>query len=144
MKPLKYIFMLVLILLMSVGCSTNAREETKSGIDIYSSNTSLGGTEEKTIFSYTLHISNNNAISYNIKSVEPILNQEILSKLMDDNIVVEVNKTMDSNESIEVEGKIILDTKGMSKEEILEFTKPITEYTLSMETVISVRKKNSD
>ena len=147
MKLLKYSLILVLILLMLVGCSTNTKEEIKNGIDIYSSTTSLGGVNnntDETVFSYTLNISNNNAFPYTINSVEPILSKEILDKLIDDNVVVEVNKPIESNGYIEVEGKIILDTKGMSKKEISKFTEQITEYKISMETVIDIRRKNLD
>jgi len=138
------IFLMLLILLLA-GCTSKDVAESSGGIVSYMSSTSLGGKDgngDITAFTYSLYITNENSNSYIINSIEPILVDEIMAKVIDVEIIKKVNKKINPKETLEVVGEIQIETKGMTKEEIVELTDLISDYKIALETVIETQKSD--
>ncbi|EOC99685.1 hypothetical protein [Caldisalinibacter kiritimatiensis] len=141
-KTLKIIIVCASItFILLTGC---ASKETKVGLKVYNWSSSIGAENgnslDKTRYSYYIDITNENPKSLYIKSVEPIISENIKDKVLKAEIV-EVNKHINSNETIEVEGKIIIDTKGLNKTDIIELEPFITDIKVITEETINLNYK---
>lgn len=141
-KSTLIIFIFILfIFTFFMGCnSKSSQSQVKSGLKIYNWSSGLGGVNEndldKTRFSYSINITNENEKTILIKNIEPSVNETIKSKILSKETVVTVNKDIKPNETIEINGEIIIDTKGLTKSDILKFEpfikgiKILTEETI--------------
>ncbi len=117
-------------------CQTNEPQ----GFIVYSMTSSLGGVNENnfdfTKYSYSIELTNENLINTKIISVEPILKDSIRDMVLDDNLAVDVNKIVSPGDTITIEGALIIDTKGLSKDEILNLEPFIAGIKVNSKTTI--------
>lgn len=131
----------VLILLTGCNLSDSANNSIKqNGLQVSDMLTALGAVGDsldKTKFSYTITIYNKEDEDIYISQVEPILGKDAKDRLISSDLKVDVEKTVSANESIEIKGEIILDTKEISKQQIVELEPFITGIKVLSEKVIN-------
>jgi hypothetical protein len=134
-----------LILLSLAGCSReSAQNQMKGGLGVYSWSSGLGSVNnidlDKTKFSYSVDLTNENNKSIFIKSIQPVVSDTIKDKMLNNELMVTVNKHVASNETIQVNGEIIIDTKGLNKSDIQKLDPFITDIKVISEEIIDLRK----
>lgn len=139
------IITILCVFLLFIGCtSKNAKIETKGGLTIGNWSSSIGSVNEtdldKTIYSYSVYVTNENEKNVFIKEIQPSVNEAIKNKIISKEIVVNVNKDIKPNETIQIKGEIILDTKGLEKQDIVKFEPFITDIKVSTEETISLKR----
>lgn len=135
-----FIFILFIFTLFKVCNSKNSQNQTKGGLEIHNWSSGLGGVNkndlDKTRFSYSINITNENEKTIFIKSIQPSVNETIKSKILSKETVVIVNKDIKPNETVQINGEIIIDTKGLTKSDILKLEPFIKDIkVLTEETV---------
>lgn len=139
---MKRLLLILLIMTLLSGCSTRQVETSKMGLEINSYNTSIGSmtadADNQNIqsYKYSIVITNNDLADINIISIEPLLTQPFSDKITEQEITVEVNKTIPSNGMIEVQGEIIFNSGKLSKEEILAMGPFIEDFKIIEERQI--------
>ena len=142
------IAVVILILGMSIiftGCHTTKKQvQTRGGLKINGWSSGLGSVNEtdldKTKFSYSMNLTNENENSIFIKSIQPTLNEKIKSKIISKDIVVPVNSELKANKTTQINGEIIVDTEGLTKADIAQLEPFIKDIKVSTEETISLRK----
>ncbi len=136
------IMILISILLVLVGCSSNNILD-KAGIDITGTTSSIGAVGKNTkdfetqSFKYTVTLTNNEAADINIVSVKPILSEKFLERATNKDTVIQVNRTISQGSSLDVTGEIIFDVKGLTKEQIVSLEPFIKEVKVIEERTIN-------
>ena len=136
------IMLLVSTLLLFVGCS---RSNTLNivGIDISGINSSIGAVGENTndfetqSFKYTITLTNNEATDIKIVSVKPMLSEEFIERVSNNDTIIQVNKTIPQGSSIDITGEIIFDAKGLTKEQIVSMEPFVKEVRITEERIIN-------
>lgn len=133
------------IFILLTGCNnTKTQVQPKGGLKISSWSSGLGGVNEtdldKTKFSYSINLTNENETNIFIKSIQPSLNEKIINKILSEDNTVIVNKDIKSNETIEINGEIIVDTKGLAKSDIVNLEPFITDIKVSIEETLSLKQ----
>lgn len=122
---------------------TNFQIQTKGGLKINGWNSSLGGVNktdlDKTLFSYSINLTNENEKDILIKSIQPSVNESIKNKILSKEMVVFVDKSIKSNETIQINGEIVIDTKGLGKPDIVKLEPFITDIRVSTEETVSLK-----
>ncbi len=136
---------ILFVFIIFTGCnSTNAKIQTKGGLKINGWSSGLGNVNEtdldKTKFSYSINLTNENEKNVFIKSIKPSVNEAIKDKIISKEIVVAVNKDIKPNEAIEITGEIIVDTKGLGKSDIVKLGQFITDIKISIEETVSLKE----
>ena len=133
---------LLFVSLFFTGCSTNTQMQTKNGLKINEWSSGLGSVNEmdldKTKFSYSINLTNYNENTIFIKAVQPIVNRQNVNKIISKDIIITVNKDLKPNESIQINGEIIFNTKGLTKLDIEKLEPFITDIKFSTEEIISL------
>lgn len=127
----------VLITACASDDSTNAQKSV--GLEVSGMSSGLGAVDEnldKTKISYSIPLSNNSSKDRYIKWIEPTLGEKVKDRLLSEEIKVNVQKIIKGNQYLEIEGEIILDTKGMTKQEITELTPFITGIKIESQEMI--------
>lgn len=133
------------IFILLTGCNnTKTQAQSKGGLKISSWSTGLGEINEtdldKTKFSYSINLANENEKDIFIKSIQPSVNEKIKNKIISKDNIVIVNKDIKSNETIEINGEIIVDTKGLAKSDIVKLEPFITDIKVSIEETVSLKQ----
>jgi hypothetical protein len=142
------IAMIITVLCISlffIGCnSTKVQNQTKGGLKINNWSSGIGSVNEndldKSVFSYSINLINENEKTVFIKSIQPIVNEKIINKILSEKTIVTLNKDIKSNETIEITGKIIVDTKGLAKSDIIKFEPFITDIKISTDEIVSLKR----
>lgn len=126
------------------GCSTKTQIQAKGGLKINSWSSGLGsvnGTNlDNTKFSYTVNLTNENENIIFIKSIQPSVNEKLKNKIISKDIVVTVNKDIKPNETTQINGEIIVDTKGLTKSDIVKLEPFITDIKVLSEETIRLKQ----
>ena len=136
------IMLLVSTLLLFVGCSRNNTLNIV-GIDISGINSSIGAVGENTndfetqSFKYTITLTNNEATDIQIVSVKPMLSEEFIERVSNNDTIIQVNKTIPQGSSIDITGEIIFDAKGLTKEQIVSMEPFVKEVRITEERIIN-------
>jgi hypothetical protein len=144
-KKLITIIFSLFIFVFFTGCNnTKVQVQSKGGLKIYNWSSALGGVNEndldKTKYSYFINLTNENEKTIFIKSVQPSVNEAIKNKILSKKIVIDVNQNVKPNETIKINGEIILDTKGLGKSDIVTLEPFITDIKVSTEETVSLKK----
>ena len=94
---------------------------------------------DKQKFSYSISVANKNVKTIFIKSVQPTINERVKNKILSEETIVAVNKDIKPKETIEISGEIIIDTSGLTKEEIVALEPFITAIKISTEENINLK-----
>ncbi|MBC8061697.1 MAG: hypothetical protein H7Y18_13660 [Clostridiaceae bacterium] len=147
LKKLLLSFILTILVVFVLFIAYNSKKaeiETKGGLKIQNWSSSLGSINEtdldKTIFSYSVYLTNQNEKSIFIRSIQPSVNEAVKYKIISIETVVSVNKDIKPNETIQINGEIILDTKGLLKQDIVKLEPFITDIKVSTEETISLKR----
>ncbi len=76
---------------------------------------------DQQLYSYSFVLYNGKSQQIHIDAVEPVFRQDFSGRLLAAGSPIDVNKTMHPNSSILVEGQVIFDATGLTKEEILKY-----------------------
>jgi hypothetical protein len=121
-----------------------SQEIAKGGLKVYSWSSGIGSVNElnldKTSFSYSISLTNENPKETFLKSYELIPNGTIKDRVISHTLTFEINKTIQPYETIQIEGEIILDTTGMSKQGIIALEPFITGIRLSTHEIINLSR----
>lgn len=133
--------MLFSILLLAVGCSKNEPINHKE-ISMLTTSTRIGAVGDNTddfenqSFKYNITLTNNGHDDINIISITPILSEGFESLVSDKNVTLDINKTMLKDGSMDISGEIIFNTKGLSKDGVVDLQPFIEEVKVTEERII--------
>ena len=136
MKKIILVFILTLFL---VGCVNNNVKNTKEGLTINSTTSSIGKvdkTTDKQRFRYSITITNNDKSDFEIISVKPILSNKFEKLTILDNHKLILNKKILKGESLEINGEIIFKSSDLTKKEILDLEPFIKEFEIIEKRII--------
>jgi hypothetical protein len=142
MKFIKKIFIYfsLIILVLAAGCFNEKAEYT--GIQISSLSTSIGaekeGPDNWQKVSYTVTLYNDTNQEIYISFIEPLLNNEIFERLVKQGTRLDINKRIEANSSLNVEGQFVFDAADLSKQEIAALKPIIKGFRLVTESVITL------
>jgi len=135
---------ILFISIFFTGCGTTTQTQTKSGLTINGWSSEIGGVNEtnldKTNYSYSINLTNENENTVFIESVEPRINEKYLNITISKDIIVSVNKDLKPKESIQINGEIIFDTNGLTKSDILNLEPFITDIKVLSEEIVSLNR----
>lgn len=140
------ILLFLLMILAVSGCSSNSVKTDKiieDGLNINSISIGLGGSEEDegiTVVTYHFNLWNRTNKSIILKTVEPIISNEIQERLIDRDIKLDINEKIDGNTSEALTGTFKLDTKGLDKEGIIELNINVKEFNIAIEQVVGINE----
>lgn len=131
MRSIKYLGTLLLISFVLTGCNTN--EVVEEGLVVSSISFGVGGELDETLVSYTLNLWNKTNRDINVKTVQPILTDELINRIRKDELTNEVNKKINENSSEEISGSFYLETQGLDKEGILKLNIKLEKFRITTE-----------
>lgn len=138
----KIIIMVILsIIILAAGCSSS-KPERIGGIEITDISSSIGAVDGNTgdietqSFKYTITLKNNEAADMTIISVRPVLSEELLERISNKDITLQVNQVIRPENSLGISGEIIFDAKGLTKEQIIGMEPFVDEIRIVEERTI--------
>ncbi|MEK4661689.1 hypothetical protein MHH93_07330 [Priestia sp. FSL H7-0729] len=143
------ILIFLLMILALSGCisySVKADKIVEDGFIINSISFGLGESEEDagiTVVTYNFTLRNRTNTSIMLKTVEPILSNDIQERLIDRDIKLDINEKVDGNSSEELTGTFELDTRGLDKEGIINLNINVNEFNVAFEQVIGMNEVNN-
>jgi hypothetical protein len=150
MKAFNRLFGLVFlfIFLLAFGCtrSGNTEDIQRTGLKIYSMNTSIGSVDKNENnhdiqrFSYSIGLTNNDKDKVFIKEATLVLPKEFEERLISEQLTVPVNKDILPKDTIEIKGSVDFNAKGLSKEDIIKLNPRILSVRVTDERTISIEK----
>ncbi len=144
-KKFLLIVILISLAINLLACSANINKK-ENNIEIVGMSSSMGGVEgeldnfNKQEISYEISLKNNQNDDIYIKTITPVLNSEFLKLVENDKVTIEVNKSVKSNKTIQIKGKIIFNAEGMSKEDIIEMQPFFTKIRVVQEKEINIKQ----
>ena len=118
----------IIAVLSLVGCSQE-RSEPLSDFLINHWSSSIGAVDENSLdvfdeqrFSYTLFLTSETGILHEVKSVEPIFLDRVLERVISNKPPILFTKS--DYDYIRIEGYIIFDSSGLTKEQIIHELDP--------------------
>lgn len=108
--------------------------EKKGGIKSNGLTYTIPNNGDKSEFSYAFNLTNTNGKDIFIKSIEPLINETMKNNILSKETIIVVNKNIKPNETIEINGQILVDTNGLSANNI---GKLITDIKISTEETVS-------
>ncbi|MDR6726898.1 hypothetical protein J2W91_005423 [Paenibacillus amylolyticus] len=138
MKRVLLVILLICITFSIIGClNRNKSEIIDDGIVIGQTLLSLGGeNSDITEVTYSINLQNKLGKPITIIGVEPVISKDLSDRLIDNSLRLEVNKVIESNESKDISGYFKIDTKGLSKQEIMNFDLAIRKYKIQTEQLV--------
>jgi len=139
MKKTSIVILFICIIFSLIGCkvSGDKSEIIDDGIVIGQTSISLGGeSTDITEVTYRINLRNKLGKPISIIAIEPVISKDLHDRLIDESIRLEVDRQIESNESEDVSGYFKIDTKGLSKEEIMKFEIGIREYKIQTEQFV--------
>ena len=135
---------LILLGMQLVGCSAETSAQ-KTGLHVYSMSTSIGavhGNETATQkVSYSITLTNEGDQDIYVKSIKPILAEKVSDRVTSEELIVIVEKPLTTGQNIEIKGEFIMNTAGLSKEEIVELGPFITNIQILSEEILELPSK---
>lgn len=125
----KLVVIVIIVALCALICflgykNINFKIETKGGLKTNGLSYALGNNNGKSEFTYSIKLTNTNG-----KTIETSVNETIKNKILS-------KENVKPNETIQVDEEIIVDTKGLFKQDI---EKLITDIKVSTEETVSLK-----
>ncbi|MEG0775091.1 hypothetical protein [Clostridium sp.] len=114
----------------------NFRTEKTRGLRTNGLSYTLANNNDESEFSYSLQLTNTNGKSIFIENIEPVINDTIKDKILSKETVVTVNRNIEPNETIQINGGIIVDTKGLLFNDV---QKLITDIKVSTVEIVNLK-----
>ncbi|MDK2822239.1 MAG: hypothetical protein PWQ67_47 [Clostridia bacterium] len=93
---------------------------------------------------YSINLTNEDDNEAYIQWIEPIFGKGITDKVVTEQLQVAVEKPITAKASLEIEGTVVLDTKGLSKKEIVALEPFIIGIKVGSEKVIVINTQFQD
>ncbi|WP_054024908.1 hypothetical protein [Bacillus sp. FJAT-28004] len=140
MRRFMQILLTSILILILIGCSKNNLPEdvVDDGLVINSISFGLGGDLNKTLVSYKFNLWNKTRKSILIKTVEPILSDDLRKRLEDNGLINEFNKTINGSSSEVISGSFYLNTQGLDKQGIEKLNIELKEFRINSEQEIGI------
>ncbi|KOP67288.1 hypothetical protein AMS62_20085 [Bacillus sp. FJAT-18019] len=141
MRRFVQILLLTILFSFFIGCSNinQPQDVVDDGLVISSITFGLGGDLDRTLVSYNFNLWNKTKKAILIRSVEPILSDD-LRKRLDSELKADISITIDGSSSEVISSSFFINTQGLDKQEIkklnieLKNFKIITEQEIGIET----------
>lgn len=135
----KSILTIIILTLFALICflgykNMSIKIEKKGGIKSNGLAYTVPNNHGKSEFSYAFNLTNTNGKDIFIKSIEPSIDETMKNNILSKETIIVVNKNIKPNETIEINGKIFIDTNGLSMNNI---GKLITDIKVSTEETVS-------
>ena len=78
-------------------------------------------SSDQQLYSYSFLLYNGRDQPVHIDTIEPVFGADISSRIITDNTSININRIISPDSSITVEGQVIFDTTGLTKEDIVGF-----------------------
>ena len=132
----------ILVGMLLIGCNPS-NPDNMIGLQIYSMTTGVGAADNNDIMdkqklSYSITLTNEENRDIYVKSITPILGDGISNIVITEELTVIVEKSLPANQSLKINDELIIDTEGLSKEEILDLQPFITDIKISTEQIIEL------
>ncbi len=133
-KLLLWIFIALTAAAMT-GCGGNQEEsgeDKKPGFSIYSWNAGLGSQSDDSLdvsrYTYTLYLSSETEELSRVKQIEPMISNSVIARVISGDLPSFTVK----EDYIEVNGELVFDTQGLTKQEILDLQPYIYSVKVTM------------
>jgi len=143
-KFVKFNCILVLIaILLASGCAYTRKTIDQPAKDVLipgfsSSMGAEGDRNEIGVFHYAVTLQNQGDDSVLITSILPVLNESFAERLIAADPTQEINQTLPPGASLEIEGELRFDFKGLSKQDIENMGTVISQFKLCREEYLSI------
>ena len=134
----------IVVALFLANCSPSENTRTSAsmtGIRITGMSTAIGGVKGNTneqIFSYNLTLLNAEPVDVVVHWIEPVLVEEVSTRVLTTDRRLIVEKTLAPNTYLEISGKFTFDTEDTTKMQIMSWGPFITGITVSSEMTLSL------
>ncbi|WP_292464448.1 hypothetical protein [Methanolobus sp.] len=123
---LYYVVALVAGILIGLGPAMLVAEPVVLGeLSITESSAAIGmsnkNISDQQLYSYSFLLHNDRDRPVHIDSIEPVFGADISSRIIAENTSLAINRTISPDSSITVEGQIVFDSTGLTKEDIVGF-----------------------
>ena len=105
-------------------------------IDSSFSISSVDGNPDQQVVSYKVTLDNSNVNPVVLLWLEPVLQDFVSGRMLDNSIRVDVNQTLDPNTQLEVQGKLVVDTSGITKLDLSKLGSIVSGFTISLNQTI--------
>ena len=105
-------------------------------MDASSSISGVDGNPDQQVVSYKVTLDNSNANPVILLWLEPVLQDFVSGRMLDNSIRVDVNQTLDPNTQLEVQGKLVVDTSGITKLDLSKLGSIVSGFTISLNQTI--------
>ncbi len=131
---------ILISILFITGCTKNqlSKDTVDDGLVINSISFGLGGDLNKTLVSYNFDLMNKTKNAIIIKSVEPILSDNLNNRLVDNGLINEINKTINGSSSEIITGSFYLNTQGLDKQGIEKLNIELKKFRIITEQEIGI------
>jgi len=93
----------------------------------------VDGSGEQQVVSYEITLQNSSQNDVIVRWIEPVLNENISSRLAGDSPRQSIDKTLGANSSLLINGRITLNTSDVTKEEINDWKPFFKDILISTE-----------
>lgn len=140
MRRFKLVLLLSILFSFIIGCSdiNQPQDIVDDGLVINSITFSLGGDLDKTLVSYNFNLWNKTKKAILIKSVEPILSDDLRERVGDSELINEVNETINGSSSEVISGSFFLNTQGLDKQGIEKLNIELKKFKIISEQEIGI------
>jgi hypothetical protein len=135
------VVLLAIVAIISICVSCNSVDTGKSELTIVGINSSIGGTADnfsEQHYSYTVSLQNNGISAVTVYFIEPVLLEPFAGKAKERDFKVTVEKTMAPKTTIEIDGEIQFDARGMSKDQIIAMEPFFTEVNINIDQLLPI------
>jgi len=139
---------LILIALVLSGCgsSTNHATPAAGGISVTDMVTSIGGVNNDTsqqVISFKITLISAEPAAVTIHSIKFTLANEFDKRILSGDRQVTVEKSIEPNATIEINGELKFDASGVSKDQISGWGTPITGITALTEQTVFIQSQGT-
>jgi len=137
------LFLILVILLLLAGCKGQVQLQQENGLQIHNLSTAIGAVDssnsDEQKVSYSFSITNSSNAEVYIKSTEPIVSDPVKEKILSGTTSLDVNKSVQANSTIQLTGELRLNTKGLSKSDIVKLEPMIKGFDVITEQNVYIK-----
>jgi hypothetical protein len=130
----KTLWIITLAIFLLAGCSP--ADAVSAGMQVTDLTVAVGGADdsgEQQVVSYEITLQNSSQNDVIVRWIEPVLNENISSRLAGDSPRQSIDKTLGANSSLLINGRITLNTSDVTKEEINDWKPFFKDILISTE-----------
>lgn len=136
-------FVVISILLLS-GCSS--AQTQSEGIHVTQATVAVGGADgsgNQQVVSYRVTLQNTSQNFVIVHWIEPDLNGDVSARLVGDSPRMSIEKTLDANSSLVIDGQFTFNSDGATKEEIASWEPFFEDVLISTEMKLALPSQES-